>query len=276
MGIGGRERPTTRALMADLQSDGLMSIQGGFVHVKFHPEQGRPGTTELVTELVAEGYDRGSTGVVPGVRQESYPSDLSDRNHSDRFLQTDRQTEETERESAHAVVQFRKPLPEEPPNLPPAERPPLEQILAAHAKRYGELRQGETCPRDYTAAKKLLAWCEENIGAHKAASGLGLALRVVAGLFASDRAAEGRWKLSWAAHDPAEFLPAPDGSKPVRSSKAQAEADQKAAAASKLVQLRTEYAAQIKAAREQGDEYRAEVLAAERDGRLARLQAQAS
>jgi hypothetical protein len=42
-----------------------------------------------------------------------------------------------------------------------------------------------------------------------------LALLVVAGLFASDKAAQNRWKLSWAAYDPAEFLPAPPGCKPV-------------------------------------------------------------
>lgn len=54
------------------------------------------------------------------------------------------------------------------------------------------------------------------------------------------------------------------------------EAGQKAAAASKVVQLRREYAEHIKRAKESGDLYTAEVLAAERDQRLARLQAQAS
>lgn len=60
------------------------------------------------------------------------------------------------------------------------------------------------------------------------------------------------------------------------SSREQAEADQKASAASKLVKLRDEYAARIKKARDDGDTYTAEILAAERDGRLARLQTQAS
>jgi len=61
-----------------------------------------------------------------------------------------------------------------------------------------------------------------------------------------------------------------------RSSAEVAEADRKALAASKLLEVRQAYAAQIKAAREQGDVYRAEILAAERDSRLSRLQAQAS
>lgn len=277
MGIGGRDRPTTRALMADLQSDGLMAVNAGFVTVFFHPgqtvEESARGTTG-----VGEGYDRGTTGVQPGVRQESYPSDLSDRNHSGRILQTDRQTEETERESTRpvAVLNFRQPLGEPPPNLPPAEKPPLEQIVSAHAVRYSQLRQGETCPRDYRAAGTLLAWCEANAAVHKSASGLALALRVVAGLFESERAAEKRWRLSWAATDPAEFLPSPDGCKPVARSKDAAEADKQAAIASQTARLKKEFAASIQAAREADDDYTANKLAAERDLRLSKLQAQAS
>lgn len=61
-----------------------------------------------------------------------------------------------------------------------------------------------------------------------------------------------------------------------RSSREQAEADQKAAALSKSVQLRKEFADRIKAAKAAGDDYTAEILAAERDQRIARLEAQAS
>jgi hypothetical protein len=61
-----------------------------------------------------------------------------------------------------------------------------------------------------------------------------------------------------------------------QSSAEVAEADRRAAVASKLVQVRQEYAAQIKAAVDDGDDYTANRLTAERDHRLARLQAQAS
>lgn len=275
MGIGGRDRPTTRSLMADLQSDGLMTVRDGFVHVKFHPEQGRPGTTELRTELAAEGYDRGTTGVQPGVGQESYPLDLSDRNHSDRFLQTDRQTEETERESAREVLSFRRPLPEAPPDLPPAEPPLPERIVSAHAKRYTELRLGETCMRDYTAAAKVARWCEANAPVRKTTP-FELAMRVLSGLFASERAANARWKLSWAANDPAEFLEPPPGCKPVASTKEQVEAGKQAAVASQTARLKKEFAERIRAARDERDDYTANRLEAERDLRLSKLQAQAS
>jgi hypothetical protein len=275
MGIGGRDRPTTRALMADLQSDGLMTVLGGFVHVKWHPNQGMPGTTELAPELVAEEYDRGSTGVQPGVGQESYPLDLSVDNHSGRFLQTDRQTEEREREHAREVVNFRKPLPDPPPDLPPAEPPLPERIVSAHAKRYTELRQGETCKRDFRAGADIARWCEANAVVHKTTPA-DLAQRVVAGLFASDRAAGRRWPLSWAAHDPAEFLPPPDGCKPVASTKEQAEAARQAAVASRAKAERDRFNAQIRAAKAKGDDYTADILAAKRDEVCARIQAQAS
>lgn len=272
MGIGGRDRPTTRALMADLQSDGLMTVKDGSVTVFFHPGQG-VGESARSTTGVGEGYDRGTTGVQPGVRQGSYPSDLSDRNRSDSFLQTDRQTEETERESTRAeVLNFRQPLGDPPPGLPPAEPPLAERIVAAHGLRYSELRNGETCKRDYRAAAEIVRWCEANAEVRKTTPAE-LAMRVVAGLFASDRAGARRWPLSWAATDAAEFLEAPPGCKPVASTKEQIEAGKQAAIASQTARLKKEFAENIRRAKELGDDYSAEVLAAERDMRLSRLQA---
>lgn len=213
MGIGGRDRPTTRALMADLQSDGLMHIRDGFVVVEFQPVQGRPTTTELRTELIAEESARGSTGVQPGVGQESYPQEPNSENHSPNFLQTDRQTEERE-ESARTreVLNFRRPLPAPPADLP-IEKPLAQRIIEAHSTRYSKLRNGEECMRDGKSAVAIGRWCETNAGAHKTTPAE-LAQRVVAGLFANDRAGERRWPLSWAARDPAEFVD-PPGVRPV-------------------------------------------------------------
>jgi hypothetical protein len=56
----------------------------------------------------------------------------------------------------------------------------------------------------------------------------------------------------------------------------QSEANQKASAAAKLVQLRKEFADRIKAAKAEGDDYEVAKLASERDQRLASLEAQAS
>lgn len=251
MGLSGRDRPTTRALMADLQSDGLMTPRDGFVHVKFHPDQERPGTTELRTELVGEGLARGSTGVQPGVRQESYPSDLSDRNHSDRFLQTDRQTEETERENARALADDlkvgRRWFIDTLLNGDDAQAPDVEKWRSDYAK-IGRKTESERAAASQTA--KVDPW-----------------------VVANRRSANpGHFVKHWGRYV-SGGLKAVEGP---RSSREQAEANQKAAAASKLVQLRDEYAARIKAARDRGDVYDAEVLAAERDGRLSRLETQAS
>jgi len=223
MGIGGRDRPTTRSLMADLQSDGLMTVQGGFVHVVFHPNQGSPGTTELATELVAEESARGSTGVQPGVRQESYPLDLSDRNHSDRFLQTDRQTEKKDSSDARAREtttpvgsgDFRNPLPEPPPNLPPREQPLGEWIAAEHARRH-VARTGTTPggSNRYDLARQIAKWVEGNCEAYKL-SNRALATLLLDGLFASDKAGAKGWGLGWILNAPQEFCGLPSGVKPV-------------------------------------------------------------
>lgn len=120
------------------------------------------------------------------------------------------------RESERAPTRaFEKPPVGEPPADLPAVELPTESVVSAHAKEYVQRRAGETPKRDYAAAKALIVWCTENQAVHGAKSALELALRVVAGLFESRKAGESRWPLSWAAHDPAEYLPAPEGSKPL-------------------------------------------------------------
>lgn len=277
MGIGGRDRPTTRALMADLQSDGLMTAREGFVHVKFHPDERRPGTTELRTELVAEESARGSTGVQPGVGQGSDPLDLSDRNHSDRFLQTDRQTDKTERETA---------------SEPPVDRSAIVRrlelrgeglttwILNEHARRYYALNVRPPAGlKRKEMAQELATWVEGASGAYCVSNQV-LASKVLDGLFASEKAAGGKHSLSWAVQCPEEYCGLPNGEEYEATrrttTKEQAEADKRAAVAAKLLEVRRSYAEQIKAARDVDDDYTANRLAAERDERLARLSAQAS
>jgi hypothetical protein len=108
----------------------------------------------------------------------------------------------------------RKPLPEPPPGLPPAEPPLAELIVLEHAREYGRRRSLERPPGDFRAATRIAKWAEDNSEVRKIPT-RALALQIVAGLFASDRAAPRRWPLSWAAHDPAEFLPPPPGCKPL-------------------------------------------------------------
>lgn len=251
MGIGGRDRPTTRALMADLQSDGLMTVLGGFVHVMFHPNQGLPGTTELVPELVVEGYDRGTTGVVPGVRQESYPLDLSDRNHSDRFLQTDRQTDKTERENARADsdawIVGRDWF--------------VQTVLGGDSTQAPDIGKWRS---DYGAIGRKPE-SERSVASETA--------RVDPWVVANRRAANpGHFVKHWGRYV-SGGLKSVEGP---RSSREQSEANQKAAALSKSVQLRKEFADRIKAAKAEGDDYEVAKLASERDQRLASLEAQAS
>lgn len=227
------------------------------------------------------GESQRDGGIVTGVpRTESRPCLADASRDRERASENSSSAEHKNSypDTAHAILNFRQPLGDPPPNLPPAEKPPLEQILSAHAARFSKLRNGETCKRDYTAAKTVLAWCEENASVHKAASGLELALRVVAGLFESERAAGARWKLSWAANDPAEFLPPPPGVKPVAavSSKEAAQAQKQAAADNRADEVRKDFNARIKKAREAGDSYTAEILAAERDQVCAHIRAKAS
>lgn len=256
-----------RELIAD---DGLITIEGTVATIRTERSMS-DGRTMDVRKTLDRRTE--SADLCASIEHRTQPNTSESLNSGP----TDRERDRVERERARPpeVLSFRKPLPEPPPDLPPAEPPLTERIVSAHALRYSQLRQGETCKRDYRAAAEIARWCQLNAAVHKTTPAE-LAMRVVAGLFASDRAGARRWPLSWAANDAAEFLEPPPGVKPVANTREQAEAAAKAVAASKLVEVRQAYADQIKAARAQGDEYRAEILAAERDSRLARLQAQAS
>lgn len=183
MGIGGRDRPTTRALMADLQTDGLMAVSGGFVTVIFHPGQS-PEESSRSTTGVVEGLSRGSTGVQPGVGEESDPIDLSVQNRLGQILQTDRQTEETEERDAALELEdfedeeeepepeplrlFRTPLGEPPPDFADRdETEPTLQDRIISAWRRGVSDKGGGQPADTKLARlgaaEVAKWLHENV-----------------------------------------------------------------------------------------------------------------
>lgn len=116
-----------------------------------------------------------------------------------------------ERETrTRAKILERAPIGAPPPELPPSEPPLAQLILSAHSAEYVRRMAGAVPMADHKAATKVAQWCEANAGAYKL-SGLELGLKVVAGLFASPRASQSRWKLSWAANDAAEYAGNPPG-----------------------------------------------------------------
>lgn len=224
------------------------------------------------------GESRRDSGIVTGVPRTESRTCLADASRDRERASGNSSSAEHENsypDTARAILNFRQPLPEPPPDLPKAEPPLPERIVSAHAKRYVELRNGETCKRDYRAASEVARWCEANAVVHKTTAAE-LALRVVAGLFESDRAGAKRWPLSWAANDPAEFLPPPPGVKPVIAPRNADEAAKEASVASRAKAASDDFNARIRKAKAEGDTYTADILAAERDHVVSRIQAKAS
>jgi hypothetical protein len=192
----------------------------------------------------------------------------------------------TERPERHATITLCSAvLPSADPLLTIAELSELSGnglatwVLNEHARRYYALRTRPPGRLDREEmAGKLAAWVEGASASYRL-SNRDLAAKILTGLFASEKAGKGHFSLSWAVQSPEEFCGLPDGSAlpPSRAaSKEAAAADQNAAIASQTARLKKEFAESIRRAKELGDEYSAEVLAAERDMRLSRLQAQAS
>lgn len=113
------------------------------------------------------------------------------------------------------VVDFRRPLPPEPPNLPPAGPPLWRQILKWHADAFAEALAGLSPPRHAKrddAAQKIAKFCDASASTYRTTPEA-LAQRVIDGLFQSHKAAQHRFPIGFAANDPAEYLPLPPGSK---------------------------------------------------------------
>lgn len=164
--------------------------------------------------------------------------------------------------SAHTID--RAPVGEAPPDVPLAEAPPLHEIVTAHALAYGAKRMGEKPRFDYRAAGKLWDWCIANASAHRTTPRK-LAERVVAGLFENPKAAQKRWPLAYAAHDPAEYLSAPPGSYVAHNDTSRAE--------SAVAHARAAFDERLKRAVAVGDEYEIDKIKFERDGQLAKIAA---
>ena len=113
------------------------------------------------------------------------------------------------------VVHFRRPLPSEPPGLPPPTPPLWRQILKWHADSFAQALAGLSPPRSAKrdeAAKVLAQKCEELAAAYRSTPEV-LAQRIVDGLFQNHKAAQNRFPIGFAANDPLEYLPPPPGSK---------------------------------------------------------------
>jgi hypothetical protein len=98
----------------------------------------------------------------------------------------------------------RRPLPPEPPDLPPPKPELWCTVLRLYQAAYEQRRPGLAAPRREQAAKQLALWCEHSAQAYRCTPEE-MAGRVISGLFASERAAEARWPLGYAAHDPEEY-----------------------------------------------------------------------
>jgi hypothetical protein len=240
MSIHGPERRNIRAALQRYHELGLIRVEASTVTVGFTPDFDVTLTSDRRPTDVALTSHEHRSDVARVVQK-----DLSVENHSTPKSQIDKIEEiKEERERAGArthareatpkaeeraatkpeeveeVRLSRQPLPEAPPNLPPAERPLAEVIVLEHAREYGKRRAGERPPSDFRAAARIAQWAEDNSEARKTAP-RALSLQIVAGLFQSDRAGERRWPLSWAARDPAEFLPPPPGCKPLVATSAE-------------------------------------------------------
>jgi len=265
LAITGTDRRQAKAAMDSLVKAGFLHHEGTFARISLEPEVHTVGSPlEHLRDTVGSPPVHGLHTVgSPPVQQPTQEPETIQEDLGSREV---RLTREVREEAPPPVVHFRKPVGEPPPGLPPAEPPLAETILAEHSRRYLELR---ACPpsENRKAAVKLAEWCERD--ASQRAFKLGardLALRVLAGLFASDRAAERRYPLAFAAQDPEEYLTPPAGVKPVVSSRERENID-------RVAKLREQYAQMIRKAREAGDEYEVDQLIARRDYEIPRLEA---
>lgn len=204
--VGRRDRSNAVQAVRELIRAELITIEGSFAIVRVERTTSVRRTTDVRTT-----HDRRTetADLCASVVTRTEPN--SANTQQSRF--TEREKEENrEREHAHtrAKVLERAPVGEPPPELPPAEPPLASTIIRAHAAEYVKRLAGIVPPQDNRSAFVVAQWCEANAGAYKL-SAQELALRVVAGLFASPRAAEKRWRLSWAANDAAEYAGNPPG-----------------------------------------------------------------
>lgn len=173
--------------------------------------QDRPNITRALRRLSELGLLRVLDGSATCLLRVLRPSSegllpATVENHSTPKSQIDKSREIKERETRTREVVEPLPPPEALPDPPLAAR-----IMRAHHREYQKRTAGARPTDDNRSAVLLAQWCELNAEAYKLPAPE-LGKLVVAGLFASARAGESRWKLSWAAKDPAEFCGLPKGS----------------------------------------------------------------
>lgn len=214
--LSGKARSPVCKALDELAERGVIAVGEGFLSVLFRPD---------------DEHKEGAQRPKPSPRKEHSGSEqehvspnsgrrlgLSAENDSTPKIQTDRQKrekEERERAGAREGSDFRKPLPEEPPNLPPREQPLGEWIATEHSKRH-VARTGTTPGGSdrYSRAREVAAWVDANCEAYKLTN-RALATKLLDGLFASDRAGAKGWGLGWLQTSPQEFCGLPPGVKPV-------------------------------------------------------------
>jgi hypothetical protein len=219
--LTGRARSPVCKALDELAERGVIAVGKGLVSVLFRPEDEHNSSIQT-TQL----EHTASTETTQLEQKSRRHSDLSVENHLTPKIQTDREKErKTDSSDARAREttttdrsgDFRKPLPEPPPNLPPREQPLGEWIAAEHAKRH-VARTGTTPggSNRYELARKVGEWATANCEAYKV-SNRALATSLLDGLFASEVAGAKGWGLGWLVNSPQQFCGLPAGVQPVEA-----------------------------------------------------------
>lgn len=117
----------------------------------------------------------------------------------------------------------RETVPDPEPGEPPPQTPLPEVIRQGYRRRYHAALQSYPAESHSKAVAKLTDWCCDNAQNHRTTAAA-LAERVLDGLFRSPSAADKRFPLAYAAHDPLEYLGVkPEARKPPASAKLRAE-----------------------------------------------------
>ena len=248
MCVSGADRRNAKAAMTKLVGAGFLHPEDGFVRITLVPLRIQSGSTSVPL--------RSHSGSTPDPKP-SQPQEII----------------------KPATLSSKQAKQESESSADPLQGDALVTwILSDHHRRYFAVHTRPPAgTKRKPMAEQLAEWVEGASGAY-GLSNQGLASKILAGLFASKSAGEAGHLISWAVQRPEEFCGLPDGSQlqARRPRPDEAEADRKASIEAKSAAIRADYSARIKKARDEGDDYTPSILAAERDLRLSKLQAQAS
>lgn len=248
MCVSGSDRRNAKAAMDKLVEAGFLRAEDGFACVSLVPLRIQSGSTSVPL--------RSQSGSTPDPKPTQLPEIIKPSSPSNKQAKQ-------ESESGAGALQGSALV---------------TWILSDHYRRYYAVHTRPPAGTKRKAmAEQLAEWVEGASGPYRL-SNQELAAKILSGLFASKTAGDAGYLLSWAVQSPEEFCGLPDGSAlPTRKPRAEdAEADRKASIEAKAAAIRADYSARIKKARDEGDDYTPSVLAAERDLRISKIQAQAS